>query len=510
MDTIVDVSIYFVSCGALCFLLGVFVRELFAYYNLNHYRKQGIKCYYWPVAGIDSQFVTRKTDPDALTRIRRFVEDNKEEPIVMFNQHRSVASTGFLLDPRLIKELILNEIEFSARSPAISKMNLGLFFDFSSNAKFHRAAYTQFFLFDNIKTMTSTLSESADLIFKTFTKSIPTIPDEKVKINLEEFLEGFYRILANRVLFDEEECYLSNGKSLTTEIENNLNEIGRIINSPSNLYTYGLLHDLGILPKTREYVRSLNRIEEEIHKIFLKRMETGPKSRLNLLDILISRYKEIEREGGVSMTKKEIAGDFIKFQVAAVTPCKIVAISSIMMLAENPNHEEEFSKIAKEAFGKMERAQRKNLEYEDTEVEGLDFYSKEFLRLGAPIGALVPKQFFKPCRVGKYTFRAGDSLILPNQIIHSVCSKWENPLEFDPSRWTSDRQASIEKTSYIPFGMGSRNCLGRSLGELSLKIVLLHFTKHFCIHADSSYVQKKIIEFNYGYSKDASVLISLR
>jgi cytochrome P450 len=52
---------------------------------------------------------------------------------------------------------------------------------------------------------------------------------------------------------------------------------------------------------------------------------------------------------------------------------------------------------------------------------------------------------------------------------HHLHDLWEDPFRFDPDRFLPERFAAMPKGAYIPFGGGSRTCLGKRFGEVELR-----------------------------------------
>lgn len=66
----------------------------------------------------------------------------------------------------------------------------------------------------------------------------------------------------------------------------------------------------------------------------------------------------------------------------------------------------------------------------------------------------------------------------------------DNPFIFDPSRWLSSKNFSSSKASYPsspsafnPFSLGPRNCLGRNLAYLEMRLILAHLLWAFDLEA---------------------------
>jgi len=52
---------------------------------------------------------------------------------------------------------------------------------------------------------------------------------------------------------------------------------------------------------------------------------------------------------------------------------------------------------------------------------------------------------------------------------HHLPELWPEPFAFDPDRFLPEREAALPRGAYIPFGGGSRMCLGKRFGEYELR-----------------------------------------
>ncbi len=54
-------------------------------------------------------------------------------------------------------------------------------------------------------------------------------------------------------------------------------------------------------------------------------------------------------------------------------------------------------------------------------------------------------------------------------VTHHLPHLYPDPLRFDPERFLPEREAELPRGAYVPFGGGSRMCLGRRFGEYELR-----------------------------------------
>lgn len=57
--------------------------------------------------------------------------------------------------------------------------------------------------------------------------------------------------------------------------------------------------------------------------------------------------------------------------------------------------------------------------------------------------------------------RAGEGVIIPVYSLHRDPEFYPNPLKFDPERFSEENKHNIQPFSYLPFGAGPRNCIGK-------------------------------------------------
>lgn len=55
---------------------------------------------------------------------------------------------------------------------------------------------------------------------------------------------------------------------------------------------------------------------------------------------------------------------------------------------------------------------------------------------------------------------AGTSISLPVLGLHRDPKYFPNPDKFDPERFNAENKESLDPYTYMPFGLGPRNCIG--------------------------------------------------
>jgi len=72
----------------------------------------------------------------------------------------------------------------------------------------------------------------------------------------------------------------------------------------------------------------------------------------------------------------------------------------------------------------------------------------------------------------------GVNVSFPIVLIHRNPKYWPNPDKFDPERFKPGEQ-SYPSFAYLPFGEGPRNCIGKQLALLEVRMALVSILKDF-------------------------------
>jgi len=105
-----------------------------------------------------------------------------------------------------------------------------------------------------------------------------------------------------------------------------------------------------------------------------------------------------------------------------------------------------------------------------TELPELDMALDETLRLYPPAW-IGPRRALNSFEFEGHEVRAGAYVAYCSWASHRLPDVWENPADFDPGRFTRERRAQLPKGAYVPFGGGSRICIGKRLGQTVVKVV---------------------------------------
>jgi cytochrome P450 len=101
-------------------------------------------------------------------------------------------------------------------------------------------------------------------------------------------------------------------------------------------------------------------------------------------------------------------------------------------------------------------------------LEQLDHAVDETLRLYPPAW-IGPRRAVRTFAFEGVTVPAGAPVNYSSYVTHRLPDVWDDPHEFRPERF--ERKAELPRGAYVPFGGGSRQCIGMRFGQLEVKAI---------------------------------------
>jgi cytochrome P450 len=96
---------------------------------------------------------------------------------------------------------------------------------------------------------------------------------------------------------------------------------------------------------------------------------------------------------------------------------------------------------------------------------------KETLRR-RPVIPIAARKALEPIDLMGYSLPAGSVLMVAIYLIHGDPEIYADPKEFKPERFLESDPKGMEGGAWIPFGGGIRRCLGASLAQYELAVVI--------------------------------------
>jgi cytochrome P450 len=74
--------------------------------------------------------------------------------------------------------------------------------------------------------------------------------------------------------------------------------------------------------------------------------------------------------------------------------------------------------------------------------------------------------------LGGVRLAAGQEVIVSPHALHFDSRSYEHPERFDPDRWRPDRMRTLPKGAFIPFGAGTRQCMGNVFAQNEILVAV--------------------------------------
>lgn len=220
--------------------------------------------------------------------------------------------------------------------------------------------------------------------------------------------------------------------------------------------------------------------ENRLKKMFSNILEDGRRGdgdQVDFIDLLI----KMEREEPRIFSDDEIFAQTMEFQLAAFDTTSSTISFILYELCVNPNvqktlRQEITTVLTKYKILSMEVIKKMNY---------LDMTISEALRKH-PIDPLIDRICTKAFNIPNtdVTIEPGTTCAVPVYGLHYDSKYFPNPEEFDPTRFSPENRKNMINGSYIPFGVGPRNCIGFRFALLILKVAIVNIIRNFEIELE--------------------------
>jgi cytochrome P450 len=116
---------------------------------------------------------------------------------------------------------------------------------------------------------------------------------------------------------------------------------------------------------------------------------------------------------------------------------------------------------------------------------------RETLRLYPSFGFIM-REAAENCRMRDKTVRQGETVIVSPWLCQRHRTQWERPDVFDPDRYKTDSAKQSLKTSYLPFSLGPRVCLGAGFAMLEATLIISALVSRFEFSVEPGHVPEPI------------------
>ena len=188
--------------------------------------------------------------------------------------------------------------------------------------------------------------------------------------------------------------------------------------------------------------------------------------RPDMINILMEAKGMVKSDKPKAITREwsdvDIVGQCFIFFLAGFETSASLSCFAAHELMENPDVQE---KLLREILEVEQSLDGKPLSYENIQnMHYMDMVIQECLRKWPPAmvtDRVCNKDITYTYENGeKLELKKGDCVWIPIVGFHRDPNFFENPNKFDPERFSEENKDKIKPFTYLPFGVGPRNCIG--------------------------------------------------
>jgi cytochrome P450 len=279
-------------------------------------------------------------------------------------------------------------------------------------------------------------------------KPFPLAPRMQA-ITLEVIMSGIFGVEGRPTLGSAEARLRSAVKYLTVASTSPLAKIGELANT-------GRSEPVGLM---RAGVRVLDRVTYAV--IEARRRASDLAEREDILSLLLAA----RTEDGETLSDSELRDELVTLLLAGFETTANSLAWTWERLLRSPD--------AHEALITAVRCDEQASEHvEATITEGMRC---------RPVVPIIGRRVTVPWRLGEYVLPAGSAISISILLLHHREDLYPDPFAFRPERWIDRKPGTYE---WIPFGGGTRRCLGATLAMAEQRVVLAAMARRLDLRAE--------------------------
>ena len=189
----------------------------------------------------------------------------------------------------------------------------------------------------------------------------------------------------------------------------------------------------------------------------------------------VSEEKSFEEMKKCGMSDEDIVINGIIFLAAGYETTASLLAFMTYCLATNPECQERVFKEIDEIIGSTDNA----FSYDNVQkLDYLEMFLQETLRMYPPAGRFN-REPSCDVTINGVKFEKGMDVTFSTHAMHRNPKYWPKPDKFDPERFSPENKDKIVPCTYIPFGIGPRNCVGMKLALAEAKITIVRLLQEY-------------------------------
>ncbi|BCL17950.1 cytochrome P450 [Micromonospora sagamiensis] len=238
-----------------------------------------------------------------------------------------------------------------------------------------------------------------------------------------------------------------------------------------NISKFGMLVSPWLLLPLHQLLKRGTRVlDEAVMRIIAERRASG-EDRGDLLSMFLMAQDEVD---GGGMTDQQVRDEAVTIFVAGQETTANGLTWAWYLLSQHPEVAEKLGAELDEVLGDRPPTAE---DLPRLRYTGMVF--KEALRFCPPAWTLNKRTPVEDVELGGYRIRRGAGIFIMPYVMHHLERYFPEPFRFDPERFAPDREATIPRYAFMPFGGGERICVGAGFAEMEAKLILATLAQRF-------------------------------
>jgi cytochrome P450 len=221
--------------------------------------------------------------------------------------------------------------------------------------------------------------------------------------------------------------------------------------------------------KRWRYLRGVRALNEIVYGIIRERRASG------MGDDLLSDLLRAQDTDGSTMSDQQLRDEVMTMLLAGHETTALALSWAWFLLASYPDAQAKLhTEVDRVCSGRLPTA---------TNVGQLLYTNdvvRETIRLYPPAW-VITRMAAEQVEIGGYVVPAGSNVIVSPWVTHRDARFFPQPEQFEPERWSREREQAAPKFAYFPFGGGPRICIGNSFALMEAAVLLAAVAQRFQI-----------------------------
>jgi len=229
------------------------------------------------------------------------------------------------------------------------------------------------------------------------------------------------------------------------------------------------LPEILLTPRTMRFRAALSTLDMAVYEMIAGRREQADPGE----DMLGMLLRARDEQTGQPMSEEQVRDEVITLLIAGHETVASALTWSWYLLAQHP---QVWEKLHAEVSSVLQDRLPTTADLPSLPYTAQVF--SEALRLYPPAW-LITRKAAEEDEIEGYRIPKGALIIISPYVIHRHPKYWENPLTFDPERFSEARGKSHPRYAYIPFGGGPRLCIGSQFAQVEATLILAMVTQRY-------------------------------